>query len=95
MAERRVIFFHNQSDDATIDAMRGAPRYEPKVVLSHTLIREIRIVLGIAHPRDPTLLLLWPKYRKRSRSARLVTRALLATASFAALFFAAAVVAHG
>jgi hypothetical protein len=93
MAERPWIFLHNQSDDATIEALRGAPRREPTVVLSHTLVREIRLVLGIAHPRDPTVLMLWPKYVKRRRSN--AARALFAAASFAALFAAAAVVAHG
>jgi hypothetical protein len=76
-----------------IPTVRNGGRREPKVVLSRTLVQEIRIVFGIAHPREPTVVLLWPKYVKRRRSR--AERALLAAASFATLLATAMMFAHG
>jgi hypothetical protein len=90
MAQRPVIFLHNQSDDATIQRFRG----EPSVVLNPLLVREIRIALGIAGPRDPTVLLLQPKFIKRHRP-KTRARALFATVTLAVLFVTAIVFAHG
>jgi hypothetical protein len=67
---------------------------EPSVELSPTLVRELRVLLGIARPRDPTVLLLWPKYRKRRRSKVSVVAkfALVALPMLAAL---ASSIGHG
>lgn len=58
------IFFNNQSGDEVIRAMRAARVRDASVVLSHTLVREIRSVLALAEPGDATVLLLRPEHRK-------------------------------
>ena len=62
-----LIFFNNQSGEDVIRAMQSARRREAKVVLSHTLVREIRSVLAMAEPTDDTVLLLRAEHRRRPR----------------------------
>ncbi len=65
-----LIFFNNQSGDDVVQAMRAARRREAKVVLSHTLVRELRAARAGAGPRDDTVVLLRPEHRKRPHASR-------------------------
>jgi hypothetical protein len=88
------IFFHNQSDDATLRAIRTLG-YEPKVQLNDSLVREIGRVLGLADPTEPTVLLLWPKYIKRRAVAHVNAGVRIVAVVVSVLLAVAAAVAHG
>ena len=72
----RPIFFNNQSPEEVLRAMQVAPRREPKVVLSRTLLGEIRTVLAVAGPHDDTVLLLRPEYVRRKAPPSFLRRCL-------------------
>ena len=69
-----LIFFNNQSGDEVIRAMQAARRRDAKVVLSHTLVREIRSVLALSSPQEDTVLLLRPEHKKSRSSERVWDR---------------------
>ena len=75
-ARMRPIFFNNQSPEEVLRAMQVAPRREPKVVLSRTLVSEIRTVLAVAGPHEDTVLLLRPEHVRKKASPSFLRRCL-------------------
>jgi hypothetical protein len=55
--------------------MRAGPKNEQTVHLSDTLVFELHRLLGLAGPTEDTLVLLFPKYRKKYRKKSKSTRA--------------------
>ena len=51
----------------------------PSIVLSTTLVEEIRNVLGLSGPRDSTMLLLRPEFVKPERISRRSIRVAVST----------------
>jgi len=65
-----LVFLHNQSGEDVFRAMRAlraTRRCEESVVLSLTLVHEIRTVVGLAEPHDDTVVLLRPEHVKPPR----------------------------
>jgi hypothetical protein len=75
-ARMRPIFFNNQSSEEVLRAMQVAPRREPSVVLSRTLVSEIRSVLAIAGPHEDTVLLLRPEHVRKKAPPSFFDRCL-------------------
>ena len=96
MRDQPPIFFHNQSDDATLRAIRALPD-APNVDLSDTIVCDLRSVLGLAGPKEPTVLLLWPKYIKRRAPTAVPVSAgaQIVVVVLSLLLALAAAVAHG
>ena len=85
------IFLSNHSGDDVLRAYRAAPRREPSIVLSRTLVREIRAVTGFADAHEPTVFLLRVEHRRKPSAWRRVARALVAIAAVLACVVVACV----